>query len=315
MESWLALVCFAVVKQDINIHRPTDTKLRALLSLEQIEYDNLLAVFDPLIREKLSIVTLKGQYRLFKTEKEPVNSSLYGSKIKLDFILMYLKENPNQAYHGLLFNMSQSKVSEWVSYLLPVLEGALKKMGFMPQSGYQFRTRSESAQYLLADVTERQIPRDIDRENQQEDYSGKKKLHTMKNLAISDEKGEILFVSDTYQGSTHDKSIWDDIQFDFGELNLLADLAFLGAETDQPNVILPFKKPRNGELTALQKEINRVIGSSRVRIEHAFSGVKRLKIIRNKIRLKSHHIRDQVFKIAAALHNLRIYFRPLQTIS
>jgi len=303
------------VRQDINIHRPTDSKLRALLSLEQIEYDKLLAVFDPLISKKVSNVTLKGQYRLFKTEKEPVNSSLYGSKSKLDFILLYLKENPNQAYHGLLFNMSQSKVSEWVSYLLPVLEEALKEMGFMPQSGYQFSNPPESAQYLLADVTERQIPRDIDRENQQDDYSGKKKMHTMKNLAISDERGKILFVSDTYQGSTHDKSIWDDIQFDFGELNVLTDLGFLGAERGQPNVILPFKKPKNGELTALQKEINSVIGSSRVIIEHAFSGVKRLKIVRNKIRLKTYQIRDQVFKIAPALHNLRIYFRPLQTIS
>lgn len=311
----MTLVCFAVVRQDINNHRPTDSKLRSLLSLEQVEYDKLLEVFKPLIREKLRRVTLKGQYRLFRSENEPVNSSLYGSNAKLDFILMYLKENPNQAYHGFLFNMSQSKVSEWVSYLLPVLEQSLKKMGFMPQSGYQFKSRSESAEYLLADVTERQVPRDIDRENQQEDYSGKKKLHTMKNLAISDEKGHILFVSDSYQGSTHDKSIWNEIRFDFGELNVLADLGFFGAEKDQPNVLLPYKKPRKGKLTALQKNINTAIGASRVIIEHVFSGIKRLKIIRNKIRLRTYQVRDQVFKIAAALHNLRIYFRTIQTNS
>lgn len=311
----MTLVCFAVVRQDINTHRPTDSKLRALVSLEQIEYENLLDVFGPLVSEKLRTITLKGQYRLFKTEKEPVNSSLYGSKAKLDFILMYLKENPNQAYHGFLFSMSQSKVSEWVSYLLPVLEQSLKKMGFMPQSGCQFKSPPQSAPYLLADVTERQVPRDIDRENQQDDYSGKKKLHTMKNLAISDERGHILFLSDSHQGSTHDKSIWDQIQFDFGGLNVLADLGFYGAEKDQPNVILPYKRPKNGELTSLQKDINKAIGSLRVRIEHAFSGVKRLKIIRNKIRLKTYQVRDQVFKIAAALHNLRICFRALQTNS
>lgn len=307
----MTLVCFAAVKQIKNKPRPTDRKIRALLSLEQTEYDNLYKVFDSLVSEKLRTINLKGQYRLFQTEKEPINSSLYGSKLKLDFILMYLKENPNQAYHGYVFNMSQSKVSEWISYLLPVLEDALKKMGFMPQSGCQFKTSTEETPYLLADVTERQVPRDIDNDNQKDDYSGKKKLHTLKNLAISDEKGYVFFISDSYQGSTHDKTIWDEIQFDFGELNVLVDLGFLGVEKNQPNVIIPYKKPRKKEITPLQKTINKAIGSVRVRIEHAFSGVKRLKIIRNKIRLKSYNIRDQVFKIAVGLHNLRINFRAL----
>ena len=303
------------MRQDINIPRSTDSKLRALVSLNQIEYDELYKHFDPLINEKLRTVTLKGQYRLFKAENEPSNSSLYGNKAKLDFILMYLKENPNQSYHGHFFKMSQSKVSEWVSYLLPVLERSLQKMSFMPQSGYEFKVPLQGAQYLIADVTERQVPRDIDNENQQEEYSGKKKLHTMKNLAISDEKGYILFISGSYQGSTHDKSIWDQIDLDFGDLNVLTDLGFLGADKTHPNVILPYKKPKNKELTDLQKDINKAIGSCRVKIEHAFSGVKRLKIIRNKIRLKTYQIRDQVFRVASALHNLRLYFRAIQNHS
>lgn len=296
------------MKQDENSPRPTDRKFRALLSLDQDEYDKLYEVFAPLVEEKLSTVTLKGQYRLFKTSHEPINSSLYGSKAKLDFILIYLKQNPNQDYHGQLFNMSQSKVSEWVSYLLPVLECGLKKMKVMPQTGYQFKDPPPDIDYLLADVTERQVPRDVDKENQQEDYSGKKKLHTMKNLAISDERGYFLFVSNSYQGSIHDKTIWDQIQFDFGQLNVLVDLGFVGAEKDHPNVILPYKKPKNKTLSSLQKDINRAIGSARVTVEHGFSGVKRLKIIRNKIRLKSYQVRDQVFKIAVALHNLRIEY-------
>lgn len=308
----MTIVCFAAVKQYINNPRSTDSKIRALTSLEQIEYDKLYAEFDVLVREKLRTITLKGRYRLFKSEKEPINSSLYGSKAKLDFILMYLKENPNQAYHGHLFGISQSKVSEWVSYLLPVLEQALKRLNLMPQSGYQFVSPPKDSQYLLVDVTERQVPRDIDIQNQQDDYSGKKKLHTMKNLAVCDEKGTILFISDSYEGSTHDKSIWEQIDFDFGELNVLADLGFVGADKDQPNVILPYKKPKNGEITAIQKDINKAIGSARVKIEHAFSGVKRLKIVRNKIRLKTYETRNQVFKIAVALHNFRVQFRAIQ---
>ncbi len=96
---------------------------------------------------------------------------------------------------------------------------------------------------------------------------------------------------------------------------MLADLGFLGIEKKCPNAILPYKKPTNKELTGLQKQINRGIGAARVRIEHAFSGVKRLKIIRNKIRLKPYLVRDMVFKIAVGLHNLRTLSRTIQNQS
>ena len=291
------------------------SKLRPLTSLNQDEYDSLLEKFDLLMTKKVSLCNLKGEYRLFKQEKEHGSSSLYGSRIKLAFILMYLKENPNQSYHGAFFGMSQSKVSEWVSYILPVLEEALIKMKVMPQTGTDFIEEDIQSTCLLVDVTERQVPRDVDYENQKEAYSGKKKLHTTKNLAITDEHARLLFVSESEYGSVHDKSIWDSISFTFKDKNLLADLGFVGIDKDNLNVILPYKKPKNGELTALQKEINHKIGALRVRVEHAFSGVKRLKIIREKVRLKTYEVRDQVFRIAAALHNLRVEFRTVQKFS
>lgn len=292
-----------------------EDKLRALVSLNQDEYESLLKTFNELVTQKMSICTLKGEYRIFKQYEDHGSSSLYGSKIKLDFMLMYLKENPNQTYHGHLFNISQSKVSQWIRYLLPVLEDSLLKMGMMPQTGTEFIEKESDSDFLLVDVTEREVPRSIDYETQKEAYSGKKKLHTTKNLAITDEHAKILYISPSEDGSTHDKSIWDRINFKFEDKNLLADLGFIGIDKEYLNVILPYKKPKNSELTDLQKEINKKIGSIRVRIEHAFSGIKRLKIIRNKIRLKSYEIRDQVFRIAAALHNLRIEFRTINHFS
>ena len=292
-----------------------EDKLRLLVSLNQVEYDSLLKVFHQLITEKMAICTLKGEYRIFKQYEDHGSSSLPGSKIKLDFILMYLKENPNQTYHGMLFNISQPKVSQWIYYLLPVLEDSLLKMGHMPQRGNEFVEQESSSDCMLVDVTECQVPRDIDYENQKEYYSGKKKLHTVKNLAITDENSKLLFISDSAFGSTHDKTIWDEITFKFRDKNLLADLGFLGIDQQNPNAILPYKKTKNRPLTELQKGINKKISAIRVRIEHAFSGIKRLKIIRNKIRLKSYDIRDQVFRIAAALHNLRVEFRTVKNFS
>src|SRR5690606_4343033 len=118
------------------------------------------------------------------------NSSLYGSRSKLDFLLMYLKENPNQAHHACLFEMSQSKVSEWIKFLFPVLESCLSKLKCMPASGSTFQPAAEiQTDYLIADVSERVISRRCCKQAQQEEYSGKKKQHTIKNMAITDSNG------------------------------------------------------------------------------------------------------------------------------
>ena len=44
------------------------------------------------------------------------------------------------------------------------------------------------------------------------------------------------------------------------------------------------KKPRGQELTPEEKEDNRLISKIRIRIEHAIGGVKRYRIVRDKIR-------------------------------
>lgn len=286
-----------------------DAQCKALTSLNQAEYAMLLAEFELGVTKKLKHYTLKGKARQRPCYREQANSSLYGAQRKLDFILMYMKENPNQAYHGYSFGLSQSKVSEWVYFLTPVLEEVLKKLGFMPQIGASYSCEDQQIDYLLMDVTERVVPRRSDAEAQQAEYSGKKKRHTIKHLAISDEVGYVLFLSDSHEGKMHDKALWDELEVEPVEQNLLADLGFQGIELTHQNAILPFKKPKNGELTPAQKQINQVISRLRIRIEHAFSGIKRLKIIRNKIRLKSYEIREQMMRIATALHNFRMVFR------
>ena len=189
-------------------------------------------------------------------------------------------------------------------FLSPLLEESLRKLDFMPQTGTYYASEEEAIDYQLMDVTERCVPRRTDREAQKEEYSGKKKYHTLKHLAITDPEGYFLFLSDSYEGTLHDKALWDDLVIEPFEQNLLVDLGFLGIDKTHPNAILPFKKPKKGQLTEPQKQINRVISRLRIRIEHAFSGVKCLKIIRNKIRLKSYDIRDQMMRIAAALHKV-----------
>lgn len=62
---------------------------------------------------------------------------------------------------------------------------------------------------LLHDGTEREIPRPIDWDEQKEQYSGKKKRHTVKNAVVITMTCLILFVSQTVCGKTHDKKMAD----------------------------------------------------------------------------------------------------------
>ena len=60
--------------------------------------------------------------------EESKNSSLLGIDAKLQFILMYLRENPSQVFYAYSQGMSQAKVREWGGFLLPVLEASLSEL-------------------------------------------------------------------------------------------------------------------------------------------------------------------------------------------
>ena len=93
--------------------------------------------------------------------------------------------------------------------------------------------------------------------------------------------------------------------------SLLLDLGFVGYQPEGAHTILPFKKPHHAELSELDKLYNRLLASVRARVEHVMAGVKRIRTVKDKIRLHGEQLRDLVILIAAGLHNLRIAHRNL----
>lgn len=285
-------------------------QFRALTGLDKEEFMVLLSFFAPVCDQYYRYHDLKGEKRSLIRYEERQDSSLAGSANKLFFILTYMKENPNQAYHGALFGMSQGKVSLWIQQLCPLLQEALQKMGKLP-------TRQARALYhqlcccietvLLMDVTERRIGRSTDAWVQQQYYSGKKGYHTIKNLLLTTYEGQIYYLGETMEGNQHDKSLYNQAELYFPESlpYLLADLGFLAIQAEDAQIMLPEKKPKAGTLSAWQKSINQWMSSIRVAVEHAIAGVKRYKIIRQQIRLHGWPVRDQIMHIACGLHNLR----------
>ena len=115
------------------------------------------------------------------------NSPLPTVADRLAFILSFKKLNPIQEQQADWFDMTQKQCNEFIHSLTIVLENALRDACVMPAAtAQQLATQLDTAgeMLLLHDGTEREIPRPGDEQKQQENYSGKKKKHTLKNAVI-----------------------------------------------------------------------------------------------------------------------------------
>jgi hypothetical protein len=88
------------------------------------------------------------------------------------------------------------------------------------------------------------------------------------------------------------------------------DRGFQGFVLAGITIVQPKKKPRGGELTPPETATNRRISSIRIRIEQAIGGVKRDRIVKDKIRLLKDGIRDTIMETCCGLHNFRLQYRP-----
>jgi DDE superfamily endonuclease len=118
-------------------------------------------------------------------------------------------------------------------------------------------------------------------------------------------------LSATYEGKANDKSLADLEGYRLPPGSYLyQDMGFQGFVLAGVTIVQPKKKPRGGELTPPEKATNRRISSIRIRIEHAIGGVKRYRIVKDKIRLLKDRIRDTVMETCCGLHNFRLQSRP-----
>jgi hypothetical protein len=164
------------------------------------------------------------------------HGALAASEDKLLFVLVYLKTYPLQVVLGQLFGISTSQANYWLQHLLPVLRSALDDLGVLPErdGGRLARRAAEpkGARTVIIDGTERRRQRPKEAEKQALHYSGKKKAHTDKNVLVASAADEqVLFLSETCPGKTHDKRIADEGHLTFPpDTTLYKDTGFQGYE-------------------------------------------------------------------------------------
>ena len=136
-------------------------------------------------------------------------SILPGYQDKLMFILVYLKTFPLQELQAATFSMTQPQANLWIHLLNPILRKMLKMLKELPERNNQkLELLLKDCSDVLLDGVERNIQRPVDSEQQQDCYSGKKS-HSVKNNILSLPDRRIMFLSQTYAGSVHDKRICD----------------------------------------------------------------------------------------------------------
>lgn len=124
------------------------------------------------------------------------------------------------------------------------------------------------------------------------------------------ETRQIIYLSKTVEGKKHDKKIADEERLEYPEGTVLQqDTGFQGYAPPGVTTKQPKKKPRGKELTREEKEANRELSRVRVVIEHLISGAKRLRIVKEQMRLKVENVSDDLMEIACSTHNLRNLMR------
>jgi hypothetical protein len=218
-----------------------DTEFLAATGLTVAEFERLLPVFTAAYDQQYRADrTCEGQPRQ-RRRGGGVKGSLAADADKLLFILVYLKTNPLQTMHGLMFGLSQPQTNIWIHRLLPLLQTALCQLGYAPErdgAAVAVSPLLATAPELVIDGTERRRQRPVDATAQTEHYSGKKKAHTDKNiLLVNEQTRQVLYLSPTVAGKTHDKKAADEAEIVYPpNATLDKDTGFQGYE---PEGVLP----------------------------------------------------------------------------
>ena len=194
--------------------KPNRRRFLALTGLTPKEFIRLLPAFERAYQKVYPPdKTLAGKRRERQAGGGRIGS-LGNLEQKLLFVLVYQKTYPVQALLGVVFDLSQARANYWIHRLLPLLKLALDELGVLPERDPGRFARHERRQHealdFTIDGTERRRQRPKNPEKQALHYSGKKKVHSDKNVIIANTKTQrVGYLSQTYAGKTHDKQIAD----------------------------------------------------------------------------------------------------------
>lgn len=201
--------------------------------------------------------------------------------------LIYLRQNVTHSVLGAMFGVSADTSEDVFHEVLPILERIFPAQKWEAERKWRKSEQKWSPveiDYLIIDSFETPIGRSSNYQQQKQEYSGKKKMHTLKSQLITDQAGEIMDILAGFRGPTADIEIYRETKlpsFIRGKPKI-GDKAYPGEDIETPK-----KKPKGGELSEAEKEANRELSSKRIEVEHSIRRVKGFKVLRQDYRLEN----------------------------
>ena len=112
------------------VRKPMD--VLDMTSLTPDEFQILVPPFEAAFQAHMAEWRLDGKPRTARRFTTYKNCPLPTPEDRLLFILVYLKTNPLQVAHGIMFGLPQGKTNQWIHVLLPVLRAAMRQLGDAP---------------------------------------------------------------------------------------------------------------------------------------------------------------------------------------
>lgn len=291
--------------------KKSDRIMKALTGMTVVEFESLVITFSAVLDKYRATRKQKRQRAVGGGRKHTLRTAAD----RLFFILFYVKCYPTMDLAGFIFEVDRSRIQRWVKELLPLLEETLGREMVLParkiNNMVDFVAQFPEVKDVFIDATERPVRRPGKNKAQAEHYSGRKKRHTNKSIVVGDEQGQILILPPTKPGRRSDYFRFK--QSGIGDVlppgtAAWVDLGFKGIEKDFPHleVVIPHKKPKNGDLTPDQRAENKIISQLRIKIEHTISRLKRFGAVADIYRNHAGDWADKFIWLAAGLTNYHL---------
>lgn len=128
-------------------------------------------------------------------------------------------------------------------------------------------------------------------------------------MIISTKDKVIKYLSDSHEGKIHDyqllKSVFSPEQNWFKKFIIKVDLGYVGIKKEYASIYIaiPHKKTKLTPLTASQKDDNKKMAAERINVEHSIGGMKRYRILSDRLRIHLIDFYDDVLGVCAGLWN------------
>ena len=197
---------------------------------------------------------------------------------RVEITLKYIRQYYSQRYIASEYGIAKSCIAPIVKWVLKII---VKDPSFsLPNKVENIYDLSEDR---IFDATESKI--DMPEENQDDWFSGKKEMHTIKTQIEAGMDTHLIYSVRFSKGSVHDFKLFKESKWDFRKEHLLMlDKGYVGINKIHANSIVPIKASKNHKLTKEEKKFNVEVSKIRIVIEHVNAFIKKFKIVSTRFR-------------------------------